>query len=305
MKKFVSGFTTNFDGVTFDYFYNGARNDMVTYTEGSITVTSTYQIQINTAKLMTLVTGLDQIHFGARYALKVSSLNVAMKAEHTTTVFNKYDASYVSDHLAKVVNTQIFFIEIGQVANSFSLKLVNGASASNFLGLNENNTADQLHVLTDINDRSSWTITFSSNNATITNVHLPTRTIRYKNTTLSFATFTTGQQAVSLYVVDESISDTNAALRLVSEINDGQGEGADGNCLPVYNLINGAYNQLSDTARMTFNFTEGEMYENAQLRKDYLQSWDQLNVPNPGSGPTRVKSRIMSLPLSYLGLLAK
>lgn len=281
VKKFVTAVTTNFDGVTFDATHTGTQTVVVvTYVEGAVTVTKTYQIQVNTSELITLVTSLSQIHYGARYALGAPALSVAMKAEHTT-VFSKYDATYISGHLGKESATQLFSVEIGEVANSFAFKLVNGPSASNFLGLNENNTADELHVVSDLNDRSSWTITFSGNNAIITNVHFTTRTIRYNSTTLSFSTFTSGHEPVSLYVLESTISDATASLRLVNEINDGRGENAQNNCEAVYSVINSAYNQLAETERMTFNFLEDPAYVSARERKDYLQAWVELNVPQP------------------------
>ena len=101
VKKFVTGFTTNFDGVTFSSADEGAKTLIVSYTEGGTTFTKTYQRQVNSTELLTLVTSLEQICFKARYALGVPASNVAMRTEKNTTGFAKYDATFVNDQLAR------------------------------------------------------------------------------------------------------------------------------------------------------------------------------------------------------------
>lgn len=79
----------------------GAKTVIVSYTEGGTNFTKTYQIQINSTELLTLVTSLDKIRFKSRYALGVPTSNVAMRSEKNTSGFAKYDVTFVSDQLAR------------------------------------------------------------------------------------------------------------------------------------------------------------------------------------------------------------
>jgi len=86
-----------------------------------MTFTKIYQIQVNSIELLTIVTNLDQIRFGARHALGIPASNVAMRTEKNTTGFAKYEATFVSDQLARHDTLkQRFSIETRKVIKSFA-----------------------------------------------------------------------------------------------------------------------------------------------------------------------------------------
>jgi len=63
--------------------HSGTNVVTVSYTEGGVTVTATYNIVVTEAQVLSAINNLSGIHFGATYALGSPDNDVAMKAEHS------------------------------------------------------------------------------------------------------------------------------------------------------------------------------------------------------------------------------
>jgi hypothetical protein len=284
VTKFVSTFTTDFDGVTFASSHSGTNVVTVSYTEGGVTVTATYNIVVTEAQVLSAINNLSGIHFGATYALGSPDNDVAMKAEHGT-YFSSYTATYAGGNLVEEAITQLFTIEIGAVQNTFALKLTNGPKVGEYISYSGSSNA--LYTSDTLNNNSSWTIVFETDgSAVITNVAVNDRKIQYNSDSPRFAAYksTTLLAPIKLFVADSTIDATVSADRLATEINDGRGNSAQGSCEELLGIFNGALNQLSTDAKSIFNTSTDAKYVNARARLAYLNSWV---AAQPGSNPTR------------------
>ena len=281
VTKFVSTFTTDFDGVTFASSHLGTNVVTVSYTEGGVTVTATYNIVVTEAQVLSAINNLSGIHFGATYALGSPDNDVAMKAEHGT-YFSSYTATYAGGNLVEEAITQLFTIEIGAVQNTFALKLTNGPKAGEYISYS--GSSNTLPTSDTLNNNSSWTIVFEDGSAVITNVAVNNRKIQYNKSSPRFAAYTSVQAPIKLFVADSTIDATVSADRLATEINDGRGNSAQGSCEELLGIFNGALNQLSTDAKSIFNTSTDAKYVNARARLAYLNSWV---AAQPGSNPTR------------------
>lgn len=282
VTKFVSTFTTDFDGVTFASSHLGTNVVTVSYTEGGVTVTATYNIVVTEAQVLSAINNLSGIHFGATYALGSPDNDVAMKAEHSN-FFSSYTATYAGGNLVEEAITQLFTIEIGAVQNTFALKLTNGPKAGEYISYSGSSNA--LYTSDTLNNNSSWTIVFETDgSAVITNVAVNNRKIQYNKSSPRFAAYSTTQAPIKLFVADSTIDATVSADRLATEINDGRGNSAQGSCEELLGIFNGALNQLSTDAKSIFNTSADAKYVNARARLAYLNSWV---AAQPGSNPTR------------------
>ena len=284
VTKFVSTFITDFDGVTFASSHSGTNVVTVSYTEGGVTVTATYNIVVTEAQVLSAINNLSGIHFGATYALGSPDNDVAMKAEHGT-YFSSYTATYAGGNLVEEAITQLFTIEIGAVQNTFALKLTNGPKVGEYISYSGSSNA--LYTSDTLNNNSSWTIVFETDgSAVITNVAVNNRKIQYNSDYPRFAAYksTTLLAPIKLFVADSTIDATVSADRLATEINDGRGNSAQGSCEELLGIFNGALNQLSTDAKSIFNTSTDAKYVNARARLAYLNSWV---AAQPGSNPTR------------------
>ncbi len=83
-------------------------------------------------------------------------------------------------------------VEAGSTDGTFSFK----NSEGEYLYWTSGNS---LNVNATKNAKTSWTVSFSNEDATIANAHDATRTIRWNTGSPRFACYTSGQQAVQLY----------------------------------------------------------------------------------------------------------
>jgi len=276
--KSVTGFTTNYDSVTFTSAHTGTKVVTVSYSEGGITKTATYNIEVSVPTMLDAVTATSSLQFGATYAIADSVSRNAMNTT-VTTFFGAYGAVFVDTSLAVENQTQLFTLEIGNQANSFAFKLVNGPNVNKFIQLGSD--ANNLTTKTSIDDNSSWTITIDGGVTTISNVAFPARSIKYNSDATRFATYATGQNDVTLFVQTSTISYTTAVNRLVTEINSGRGNSASGQCAHLVGVFNGAYNQLSVAGKALFDESTDIDIATARNRLLYMRAWVDAQPATP------------------------
>lgn len=279
--KSVTGFTTNYDGVTFTNAHAGTKVVTVSYSEGGITKTATYNIEVAIPTMLDAVTATSSLQFGATYALADPESGSAMNTT-VSNFFGRYDAVFVSNSLAVENQTQLFTLEIGNQANSFAFKLVNGPNADKYIQLGTD--ANNLTTKATIDDKSSWTITIAEGVTTITSVAFPNRSIKYNSGHPRFATYKSGQNDVTLFVQTSTISDATAVNRLVTEINTGRGNSAFEQCGHLVEVFDGAYNQLSAAGKTLFNESTDADIVAARNRLLYMKAWVAANTPAPFAG---------------------
>jgi hypothetical protein len=279
--KSVTGFTTNYDGVTFTNAHVGTKVVTVSYSEGGITKTATYNIEVAIPTTFDVVTATSSLQFGATYALADPESGSAMNTT-VSNFFGRYDAVFVSNSLGVENQTQLFTLEIGNQANSFAFKLVNGPNANKYIQLGTD--ANNLTTKATIDDNSSWTITIEEGVTTITSVAFPNRSIKYNSTDPRFATYKSGQNDVTLFVQTSTISDATAVNRLVTEINTGRGNSAFEQCGHLVEVFDGAYNQLSAAGKTLFNESTDADIVAARNRLLYMKAWVAANTAAPFAG---------------------
>lgn len=279
--KSVTGFTTNYDGVTFTNAHVGTKVVTVSYSEGGITKTATYNIEVAIPTMLDAVTATSSLQFGATYALADPESGSAMNTT-VSNFFGRYDAVFVSNSLAVENQTQLFTLEIGNQANSFAFKLVNGPNADKYIQLGTD--ANNLTTKATIDDNSSWTITIAEGVTTITSVAFPNRSIKYNSDAPRFATYKSGQNDVTLFVQTSTISDATAVNRLVTEINTGRGNSAFEQCGHLVEVFDGAYNQLSAAGKTLFNESADADIVAARNRLLYMKAWVAANTAAPFAG---------------------
>jgi M6 family metalloprotease-like protein len=102
-------------------------------------------------------------------------------------------------------------------AGAYILDVVEGSSSETF-GLKHNDvyvnwsSGNSLSSSSTLNANSSWTITFSSGNATIANANTSSRTIKWNGSSPRFACYTSGQTAVQLYKIGSGTTYSDYSL---------------------------------------------------------------------------------------------
>lgn len=279
--KSVTDFTTDYDAVTFTNAHAGTKVVTVSYSEGGITKTATYNIEVTIPTMLDAVTATSSLQFGATYALADPVSENAMNTT-VSTFFGSYGAVFVGTSLAVENQTQLFTLEIGNQANSFAFKLVNGPNADKYIQLGTD--ANNLTTKATIDDKSSWTITIAEGVTTITSVAFPDRSIKYNSEHPRFATYKSGQNDVTLFVQTSTISDATAVNRLVTEINTGRGNSAFEQCGHLVEVFEGAYNQLSAAGKTLFNESTDADIVAARNRLLYMKAWVAANTAAPFAG---------------------
>ena len=104
----------------------------------------------------------------------------------------------VADYSSTPAGTYTFLVEAGSSTGTYALK--HGSVYANWASGNSLSSANT------ITDNSSWNISISDGNATISNVKESTRVIKYNSSSPRFACYTSGQSAVQLYKVGAGTS---------------------------------------------------------------------------------------------------
>ena len=94
----------------------------------------------------------------------------------------------------------------GTPAGTYSFSVVAGSADNSYAFVRDGKywnwaSGNSLSTTTSISASSSWTVSFSGGNATISNVGTSNRTIRWNNSSPRFACYTSGQTDVQLYKI--------------------------------------------------------------------------------------------------------
>lgn len=141
------------------------------YVEPSVSDTATLTTSIEIGDIVYLVN-----EGAAKELSEISVKNYGTVADYTGTINRLVPLEVVA----------------GATEGTYALKL-----GDLYLSLNSN--GNNLHTRTDVNNNSSWTITFDGNNAIITNVAYHTRQLQYNAGSPRFACYESTQQPVQLY----------------------------------------------------------------------------------------------------------
>ncbi|MGI6735027.1 MAG: hypothetical protein ACOX3C_02425 [Bacilli bacterium] len=277
--------------ITFKRLYAG------TFVEKEFAIVSVNHLPIATAA--DLVFGTTVTIGTEKTVGKAMSSNVV-----SANYISEYNGVYNEDGsaLRETADTMLLTLEMGAAADTFAFKVANGNKAGEYLTLLSDENRLQTSVTKDI--AASWTITFDGGgNAVITNYALAnqsspvTRTIQYNVGDPRFATYTTAQTPVKLFVDLATKTDANAAASFANEVVSGVGLGAFGKCEDVKALLDNGYSRLSVGAKSIFDSSAEEVFVNARLRMQYLEAWVLAN----SSSPTRsVDKEAYHLPATAL-----
>lgn len=141
------------------------------YVEPSVSDTATLTTSIEIGDIVYLVN-----EGAAKELSEISVKNYGTVADYTGTINRLVPLEVVA----------------GATEATYALKL-----GDSYLSLNSD--GNNLHTRTDVNNNSSWTITFDGNNAIIKNVAYPTRQLQYNAGFPRFACYESTQQPVQLY----------------------------------------------------------------------------------------------------------
>ncbi len=141
------------------------------YVEPSVSDTATLTTSIEIGDIVYLVN-----EGAAKELSEISVKNYGTVADYTGTINRLVPLEVVA----------------GATEATYALKL-----GDSYLSLNSD--GNNLHTRTDVNNNSSWTITFDGNNAIIKNVAYPTRQLQYNAGSPRFACYESTQQPVQLY----------------------------------------------------------------------------------------------------------
>jgi len=279
-KILSSGYTSDFDGVTFASQHLGTQTVTVSYTEGAITKTAIYDIEVEEMpdwQMFTKVTSLSDLHVGANYVIGGTKSDVvwAMSTIQSANNRTAIEATMNGAVIVETEDTQIFVLEEGIVADTYAFKAVNGdtagqyiyaaSSEKNYLRSQETNDAN-----------GSWAIEISGGITSATAQGNFTRNqLKLNSSSALFAAYNNGQEDIDLYLDLNSVPETpyDEALSFAQDVNSGEGLNAHGNCEAVLTSLTAKYNNLSSEAKTIFDSSTDAAFVSARARMDYLANW--------------------------------
>jgi hypothetical protein len=280
-SKTVTSYTTNKDSYVFLSSDIGTVTITVSYTEG-VTKTDTFDVTVASVVEFSKIIAATDIYFGADYVIVAEGATTPKIMTTTfTTFFDQTNVTITSDKVVNLETHQIIRVVISPVTGTYGFLLVNGPQAGKYLALTSD--ANSLNVSATLDNSSSWFVTFDAGNAIINSADFPTRNIRYNNSNPRFATYTTSQTAIQLYLNMETVDHTESATMFATEVNSGKGSTAQGTCAATLEFLNSAYGRLSSTAKNTFDTSSNSEFISARARLTYLGSWV---AANPSARPT-------------------
>jgi len=310
-KILSSGYTSDYDAYTFSQGDIGTKLVTVSYTEGEVTVTESFNINVAAAPVLqkfTKVTSLSQLHLGAQYVIAGTKSDVvwAMSTIQSTNNRTAITATMNGSDIVETDQTQMFLLEEGSVDNTFAFKSINGDASNQYI-YSASSSSNYLRSQATIDGNASWRISIDSGVISMISQGSFTRNVLMLNSSSAlFASYTGGQTEIDLYVDLTSIisNDYSEAYNLAYDINVGQGLNANGSCAATLAAIDSRYSSLSSTAKTLFDTNSGPEFISARARISYLTSWV---VANPGAkaNPLDLSSNTpITLIIGILGLTA-
>lgn len=251
-----------------------------TSTENAL-ITASVSISVVQPTYLDKVTAATGLHFGAEYILGSETASKVLST--TITTFGaQVDGVFNSNQLIEDSNFQVLKLVIASETGSYAFQLVNGPDAGKYLALTGDSNA--LHVVETLDVTSAWNVTFDSNDTVLTSANFTSRTIRYNTGYPRFATYTSGQTAIQLFIKTSTINHTTAANMFVNEVNNGKGLDAQGKCATVYPFLTSIYDRLSVEAKAIYNGSSDETYTNAKNRMAFMAAY-VASLPQGSESP--------------------
>lgn len=283
---------------------SGTHSVTVSYSEGGVTKTTTYSINVLRAQTYTQLGTANDIRYNQNYALGsadgAASTTVSSFAGEVSINYNETTNSFTS-----VSNMQLVTLGIGAVKGSYTLQLLNGANTNKYYSWTSGN---ELNASDEISEASSWFISFVDGTLVIENVSETGRYIGHNHTNTRFAAYGAGGTTpkASLFM-DFGSYDTEAeAMALATAVNTGIGNNAAGNCHIVYDFLSDVYSRLSVDGKECFDTNEDiSEIEDARIRMAYLAAWTAAN-PDSGDSALNISSSrsiYIIVVVSILGIL--
>jgi hypothetical protein len=290
-KILSSGYTSDYDGYTFSQGDIGTKLVTVSYTEGEVTVTATFSINVAAAPVLqkfSKVTSLSQLHLGAQYVIAGTKSDVVWVMSTIQSANNRtaITATMNGSDIVETDQTQIFLLEEGSIDNTFAFKSINGDTSNQYI-YSASSSNNYLRSKATIDGNASWRIGIDSGVISMISQGTNTRNnLRFNSQHNLFASYTGGQNAIDLYVDLTSIvsDDYTAARDFADDVVNGQGLNAQDNCEVVHASLMTKYNALSEGAKEVFEENAEAIFVSARARLAYLDSWVSAQ---PGSNPTR------------------
>jgi len=290
-KILSSGYTSDYDGYTFSQGDIGTKLVTVSYTEGEVTVTETFSINVAAAPVLqkfSKVTSLSQLHLGAQYVIAGTKSDVVWVMSTIQSANNRtaITATMNGSDIVETDQTQIFLLEEGSIDNTFAFKSINGDTSNQYI-YSASSSNNYLRSKATIDGNASWRIGIDSGVISMISQGTNTRNnLRFNSQHNLFASYTGGQNAIDLYVDLTSIvsDDYTAARDFADDVVNGQGLNAQDNCEVVHASLMTKYNALSEGAKEVFEENAEAIFVSARARLAYLNSWV---AAQPGSNPTR------------------
>ena len=211
----------------YDPYTPGTQPVTFTYTEGGIQKTASYTATVSSKSIVTvvtwnLVTNASDISAGDTIVIAGAyGGNYQTKAMSTTQNTNNRGATdiTVSNSKATITNSvQQFKVEAGTVDDTFSFKdeaYNDGAGGYIYAASSSSNN---MKTETTKSANSSFTLSISNNEATLTAQGSNTRNLmRYNSGSTLFSCYASGQQPLSLYKKVEQSSGTASLIRIVCD----------------------------------------------------------------------------------------
>lgn len=279
-KILSSGYTSNYDGYTFSQGDIGTKLVTVSYTEGEVTVTATFSINVAAAPVLqkfTKVTSLSQLHLGAQYVIAGTKSDVVwvMSTIQGSNNRTAIEATMDGSDIVETDQTQMFLLEEGSVDNTFAFKSINGDTSNQYI-YSASSEKNYLRSQATIDGNASWRIGIDSGVTSMISQGSNTHNVLMLNSQQNlFASYTGGQNAIDLYVDLTSIvsDDYTAARDFADDVVNGEGLNAQDNCEVVYASLMTKYNALSEGAKEVFDENAEAIFVSARARLDYLEAF--------------------------------
>ena len=280
-SKAVTSYTTNKTGYTFLSSDIGTVTVTVSYTEGS-TKTATFDVTVIAIREFSKITSTSDLYFGAEYLIVSEGTTASVMTTTYTSFFGRSDVTINSDTIVAQDLYQILKLVISPSTGSFGFQFVNGPEAGKYLSLNSD--ANNLNSSTTLTSESSWLVTFDTGNVLVNSVAFTNRNVKYNTGSPRFATYTSAQTPIQLFLNQDSVDHTTSANMLATEINTGLGSKASSTvgetCISIYAMLDSVYTRLSATAKNIFDSSSDSAFVSARARMAYLAAWVAANTPS-------------------------
>ncbi|MFA5649173.1 MAG: bacterial Ig-like domain-containing protein [Bacteroidales bacterium] len=305
-KILSSGYTSDYDGYTFSQGDIGTKLVTVSYTEGEVTVTETFSINVAAAPVLqkfSKVTSLSQLHLGAQYVIAGTKSDVVwvMSTIQGSNNRTAIEATMDGSDIVETDQTQMFLLEEGSVDNTFAFKSINGDTSNQYI-YSASSSKNYLRSQATIDGNASWRIGIDSGVISMISQGSNTRNVLMLNSSSAlFASYNGGQNAIDLYVDLTSIvsDDYTAARDFADDVVNGEGLNAKNNCEVVHASLMTKYNALSEGAKEVFEENAEAIFVSARARMDYLAAWVGANETPAG----RITSKQPSNNLAAIALI--